>query len=133
MVEELEKLSPATVEQAEEHVVKLLRPKEKRKVNPRLSESDEPENFVQELRRFLKADMPDMSSEAQDELAHLPWVVPSKRQPNLFDMDASRVEVLVRSLERLKTAEQLHQDMSKPKGNVDGSVQVRQVARSPRR
>ena len=68
VADELEKAIPATVEQAEELAVKLLCPKEKRKVKlhlfyeARLVEHDEPRKFVQDLRQLLRAGMPDLNA-----------------------------------------------------------------------
>ena len=140
VADELEKAIPATVQQAEELAVRLLCPKEKRKVKlhlfyeARLVEHDEPRKFVQDLRQLLKAGMPDLNAEAQEEMImeQLPRAVPSKWQVKLLDSDATTVEALVRRLERLKTVEHLHQEMSKAKKSSDHYAEVRHVTRFPR-
>ena len=132
MAEAVEDSSLTTFKAAEELITKLLCPKEKRKVRlhqfyeARLTDKEKPRQFVQRLRELLKAGMPYLNSEGQEELLmeHLPRVVPSRWQVKLLDSDATNVEGLVRRLERLKTVEQLHHDMSKKatRGDKPGEV-----------
>ena len=82
----------------------------------RMKESDEPRAFVNKLEEMLHSALPDVEKETRDNLVieQVPKAVPEKWQLRLLDLDTYSIEVYIRKLERMQSAEKLQKELRGP-------------------
>ena len=85
--------------------------------------TDEPRVFVSKLQTLVRAAMPELGLEAQEQLVseQLTRSVPSQWRLRLLDCEVTTTEGLIRRLERIKTTEQLQKELG------SSSIPVRNV------
>ena len=115
-----EDASLKTVELMCKKIKERLVPAEKRRAylhdfyEVKMKETDEPREVANMLRTLLAAAMPDLLPEAKEQMVaeQLPRVTPERWRLRVLDSEATTVEALIRKIERIKTTEQLKNDMA---------------------
>ena len=112
-------VSLKTMEDAKKKILARLMPTEKRRAflhefyEARMTVADEPRVFVSKLQTLVRAAMPELGLDAQEQLVseQLTRSVPSQWRLRLLDCEVTTTEGLIRRLERIQTTEQLQKEM----------------------